>query len=49
MYFLVTGITGLAILGVQTWVQNVFYGGALVVAVSASQIVKKRRERAARL
>ena len=49
VYFLVTGITGLAILGVQTWVQNVFYGGALVVAVSASQIVKKRRERAARL
>jgi len=30
-------------------VQNVFYGGALVVALSASQIVKKRRERAARL
>jgi len=49
VYFLVTGITGLAILGVQTWVQNVFYGGALVVALSASQIVKKRRERAARL
>jgi ribose transport system permease protein len=49
VYFLVTGITGLAILGVQTWVQNVFYGGALVVAVSASQVVKKRHERAARL
>jgi len=49
VYFLVTGITGLAILGVQTWVQSVFYGGALVIAVSASQLVKKRRERAARL
>lgn len=49
VYFLVTGITGLAILGVQTWVQNVFYGGALVIALSASQIVKKRREHAARL
>ena len=49
VYFLVTGITGLAIMGVQTWVQNVFYGGALVIAVTASQIVKMRRERAARL
>ena len=49
VYFLVTGITGLAIMGVQTWVQSVFYGGALIIAVSASQIVKKRRERAARV
>jgi len=49
VYFLATGITGLAILGVQTWVQNVFYGGALVIAVSASQVVKERHERAARL
>ena len=49
VYFLVTGITGLAIMGVQTWVQNVFYGGALVIAVTASQIVKMRRERAAKL
>jgi ribose/xylose/arabinose/galactoside ABC-type transport system permease subunit len=36
-------------MGVQTWVQSVFYGGALVIAVSASQVVKKRREKAARL
>jgi ribose transport system permease protein len=49
VYFLVAGITGLAIMGVQTWVQSVFYGGALVIAVSASQVVKKRREKAARL
>lgn len=49
VYFLVAGITGLAILGVQTWVQSVFYGGALVIAVSASQFVKKRREAAAKL
>lgn len=45
VYFLATGITGLAILGVQTWVQSVFYGGALIVAVSASQLVKMRHER----
>ena len=49
VYFLVAGITGLAILGVQTWVQSVFYGAALVIAVSASQFVKKRREAAAKL
>ena len=49
VYFLVTGVTGLAILGVQSWVQSVFYGAALVIAVSASAFVKKRRERAARL
>jgi ribose transport system permease protein len=49
VYFLVAGITGLAIMGVQTWVQSAFYGGALVIAVSASQVVKKRREKAARL
>jgi ribose transport system permease protein len=49
VYFLVTGVTGLAILGVQSWVQSVFYGGALVVAVSASAFVKQRREAAAKL
>lgn len=49
VYFLVTGITGLAILGVNTWVQDIFYGAALVIAVSASQVVKKRREAAAKL
>jgi hypothetical protein len=28
VYFLVTGITGLSILGVSTFVQDLFYGGA---------------------
>ncbi len=49
VYFLVAGITGLAIMGAHTWVQQVFYGAALVLAVSASQLVKKRREAAAKL
>lgn len=49
VYFLVTGITGLAILGVQTWVENLFYGGALVIAVSISQLVRKRHDRATRV
>lgn len=43
VYFLTTGITGLTMLGIQTYVQNLFYGGALVVAVTLSQIAAKRR------
>jgi ribose transport system permease protein len=42
VYFLVTGITGLTLLGAQSWVQNVFYGGALVIAVTLSQMVRGR-------
>ncbi|MGV8882889.1 MAG: ABC transporter permease [Rhodoglobus sp.] len=45
-YFLVTGITGLQLLGGQTYVQNLFYGGALIVAVAFSQTFKLWRERA---
>lgn len=45
VYFLVTGITGLSILGVSTFVQDLFYGGALIVAVTLSQIVRGREER----
>lgn len=44
VYFLVTGITGLSILGISTFVQDLFYGGALVVAVTLSQIVRGREE-----
>ena len=43
VYFLVTGITGLTIMGAQAYVQNLFYGGALVVAVALSQIVRGRQ------
>jgi ribose transport system permease protein len=42
VYFLVSGITGLTQLGVESWVQNVFYGGALVLAVTLSQIARRR-------
>ncbi len=42
VYFLVVGITGLTMLGVETYVQNLFYGGALVLAVALSQLVRKR-------
>jgi ribose transport system permease protein len=37
-YFLATGITGLEILGAQTYVTSFFYGGALIVAVTAAKM-----------
>ena len=42
-YFLVTGVTGLAILGIGSWVQDVFYGGALILAVAFSQLSRRGR------
>ncbi len=41
-YFLITGITGLTLLGYGSYVQDLFYGGALVVAVALSQVVRRR-------
>jgi ribose transport system permease protein len=46
VYFLVTGINGLSVLGFRTFVQDLFYGGALVLAVMVSQLVSGRKERA---
>lgn len=42
VYFLVTGITGLTILGAASWVQDVFYGTALVLAVALSTLSRRR-------
>lgn len=42
VYFLVTGITGLVILGAASWVQDVFYGTALVLAVALSTFSRRR-------
>jgi ribose transport system permease protein len=42
VYFLVTGITGLQLFGAQSFVQQLFYGGALVLAVALSQIARRR-------
>jgi ribose transport system permease protein len=38
VYFLVTGVTGLQLLGADSYVQQLFYGGALVLAVVFSQV-----------
>jgi ribose transport system permease protein len=43
VYFLVTGITGFQLLGAQSYVQSLFYGGALVIAVALSQLARKRQ------
>jgi ribose transport system permease protein len=45
VYFLVTGITGLQLLGVQSFVQQLFYGGALILAVTLSHLTRGRRAR----
>lgn len=45
VYFLVTGINGLSVLGFRTFVHDLFYGGALVLAVMISQLVSGRKER----
>lgn len=42
VYFLVTGISGLQMLGADSYVQDLFYGGALVVAVGLSRLVRRR-------
>lgn len=43
VYFLVTGITGLQLIGAQDFIQQLFYGGALLTAVSVSQLIRRRR------
>jgi ribose transport system permease protein len=43
-YFLLVGITGLQMLGARPFVQDLFYGGALIVAVAISQLLRGRRE-----
>jgi ribose transport system permease protein len=43
VYFLTTGITGLALAGVATFVQDLFYGSALIAAVILARIVRRRQ------
>lgn len=42
VFFLVTGISGFQLMGAQSYVQDLFYGGALVIAVALSQLARKR-------
>lgn len=43
VYFLVTGITGLQLLGYTGWVQDVWYGASLAVAVAVARFAAVRR------
>ena len=45
VYFLLTGITGLAMVGQAGWPERVFYGGALLTAVVLSQLAARARGR----
>jgi ribose transport system permease protein len=46
VYFLVFGVTGLEFLGAPDWIQDVFYGGALILAVTFSRIVRRQESKA---
>jgi ribose transport system permease protein len=43
VYFLETGILGLQELGYAGWITDVFYGAALIIAVSLSTIVRREQ------
>jgi ribose transport system permease protein len=45
LYFLATGILGLEELGLAGWISDVFYGAALVVAVTLTTLLRKRAPR----
>ncbi|MBM3504987.1 MAG: ABC transporter permease [Alphaproteobacteria bacterium] len=44
LYFLATGVNGLSLVGLPSFIQDLFYGGGLVIAVTLSQIVLKRQQ-----
>jgi len=49
VYFVGTAVSGLSLMGVQTWVQSVFNGAALILAVAvAAYLARARRIRDAR-
>lgn len=43
VYFLASGVSGFQLFGAQDWVQQVFYGAILVIAVVISRLLSKRR------
>ena len=45
IYFLATGILGLQLMGLGGWIEDAFYGAALVIAVAASSMVRRRKAR----
>jgi ribose transport system permease protein len=47
VFFLAVGVNGMNLLGAQTYVQSLFYGAILVIAVVASRLINRRRAAAA--
>ena len=50
VYFLATGTAGLELLGAQSYIQQIFYGVALVAAITVPKVTRDRifkRKRAA--
>jgi ribose transport system permease protein len=43
VYFLATGITGLQLMGLAQWIQQIFYGGSLVLAVTFATLAARRQ------
>jgi ribose transport system permease protein len=43
VYFLVTGIVGLQLLGYAGWISDFFFGLSLIVAVAAATVVRRRQ------
>lgn len=44
VYFLTTGVTGLELLGLTGWINQVFYGAALVLAATFSRVATTGRQ-----
>jgi ribose transport system permease protein len=45
IYFLVTGTTGLSLMGIQGFIQDIFYGAALVLSVLFTSVVKRSQDK----
>jgi ribose transport system permease protein len=45
VYFVAVSVSGLTLLGAETWVQPVFNGGALIIAVALTTFLARARER----
>jgi ribose transport system permease protein len=43
VYFVVTGVTGLELLGTSSWVEQVFNGAALLLAVTLAEVTSRSR------
>jgi ribose transport system permease protein len=45
VYFLITGITGLELSGLSGWIEQVYYGASLILAVALSTLAARRQAR----